>query len=389
MNMRSTLTATYKPVLPVPPSYNTPLNTGPVTLGFLSEHNPYDRTAFSGTAHFAAKALGAFPGVNLRILGPHRPPRLSDRLLRRPQVKPSAAALDLNGLDAIVSLVSTSLLNDLAKRTHIPLLHVTDATPAFLRTSYGWDIPETADAAEAQAISKAAAVVYSSRFMARQAQREFGAGFLPSVAPFGVNFSATPGFCPEKPKLAPLRLLFVCSDWTRKGGQTALATLDALIKEGVQAHLTVVGQMPNNLRRHPNVTFAGFLNKNRRWSAARLARLYARAHVLLLPSEADCTPMVLGEAMAHGTPVLAAETGGVTEAIETARKFVGRTLAVSAAPDIWASEIRAMTADPGVYRTMCMAAFEHANFRLSWQAWSEKIVLIARNSMCETIACAA
>lgn len=385
MNIRSTPISTSDPVLPAPAH----LNVRPISLGFLSHHNPHDRTAFSGTAHFAAKALGAFPGVNLRILGPHRPLRFSDRVLRRVASEPDAAALDLSGLDAVVSLVSTPLVNDLAKRTRLPLLHVTDATPSFLRTAYGWDIPETADTAEAQAISNAAAVIYSSSFMANQAQRDFGAGFAPRIAPFGVNFSETPTLCPEKPDLARLELLFVCSDWNRKGGRTALATLEALNKNGRQAHLTVVGRMPDALKTHPDITFVGFLNKNRPRAAARLARLYSGAHLLLLPSEADCTPMVLAEAMAHGTPVLATETGGVSEAIETARKVVGRTLPLSADPMIWASEIRAMTADPAVYQAMSMAAFEHCNIRLSWQAWSKKIVSVARSVMFEATARAA
>ncbi|MEO0930045.1 MAG: glycosyltransferase family 4 protein [Pseudomonadota bacterium] len=385
MNIRSTPISTCDPVLPVP----TRRDAAPISLGFLSVHNPHDRTAFSGTAHFAAKALGAFPGVNLRILGPHRPPRLSDRVLRRTPSTPEAATLNLDGLDAIVSLVSTPLLNDLAKRTRLPLLHVTDATPSFLRTAYGWDIPHAADAAEAEAIANAAAVIYSSGFMAGQAQRDFGAGFAPCVAPFGVNFNETPLLCPEKPALERLELLFVCSDWARKGGETALAALEALRKAGQPAHLTVVGRMPDALKTHPDITFVGFLNKNRTRAAARLARLYARAHLLLLPSAADCTPMVLAEAMAHGTPVLATETGGVTEAIENARKVVGRTLPVSAEAIIWASEIRAMTADPAVYRAMSMAAFEHCNVQLSWQAWSAKIVTIARNALFEATARAA
>ncbi len=385
MNIRSTPIATGTPVLP----RSVHLNARPISLGFLSDHNPHDRTAFSGTAHFAAKALGTFPGVNLRILGPHRRPRLSDRLLRRTQPKPDAKALNLTGLDAIVSVVSTPLLNDLAKRTRLPLLHVTDATPAFLRTAYGWDIPETADAAEACAIRQAAAVVYSSTFMAEQARRDFGAGFTPVIAPFGVNFERTPLVCPAKPDLDRLELLFISSDWTRKGGQKAVATLEALIKGGINAHLTIAGRMPDDLKRHPNITFAGFLNKNRRRDTARLVALYSRAHLLLLPSEADCTPMVLTEAMAHGTPVLANQTGGAAEAIDTARKVVGRTLPVDATADIWAAEVRALTADPEVYQAMSMAAFEHSNFRLSWMAWSEKIVMTARMAMFEATARAA
>lgn len=54
-----------------------------------------------------------------------------------------------------------------------------------------------------------------------------------------------------------------------------------------------------------------FLDKNRPKDAARLSALYAEAHLLLLPSRADCTLTVIAEAMAHGTPVLATDVGGI------------------------------------------------------------------------------
>ena len=377
MNIRSTPTANYNPVLPGSLAIDLP----PISLGFLSQHNPYDRTAFSGTVYFAAKALDALPGVQLKVLGPHRPSRLSDRLLRRRTERPDPKRLNLDGLDAIVSLVSTPLVDSLTERTGLPLLHVTDATPAFLRTAYGWNIPQTADAAEARVTSKASAVIYSSAFMARQAQNDFGTDLVPHVAPFGINFEKTPETCPIKPGLERLELLFVGSDWDRKGGAKALATLDALTAAGTTAHLTVVGRMPNALRRHPNITYVGFLDKNRPREAVQLGEIYTRAHVLLLPSKADCTPMVLAEAMAHGTPVLATDTGGIAEMIGMGQHGAGHAFASSTSPIIWAAEIRALTADPEAYRAASLAAFEHSRLQLSWQAWGEKIKMIAQTTV--------
>jgi glycosyltransferase involved in cell wall biosynthesis len=48
---------------------------------------------------------------------------------------------------------------------------------------------------------------------------------------------------------------------------------------------------------------------------ADLARSYAAADVLVLPSRAETYGMVIGEALARGLPVIAAEVGGVPEAL--------------------------------------------------------------------------
>ena len=132
-----------------------------LNLGFLSPHNPYDRGTFSGTAFFAARALARRPCISLRILGPHRAPRridrLPNRLLHRPPPVPDPSRLDLSGLDAVLGLVASPLLDRLQDLHGLPCLHVTDASPEFLREFYGWDIPEAADTLERRITGRAAA----------------------------------------------------------------------------------------------------------------------------------------------------------------------------------------------------------------------------------------
>jgi glycosyltransferase involved in cell wall biosynthesis len=50
-------------------------------------------------------------------------------------------------------------------------------------------------------------------------------------------------------------------------------------------------------------------------TGADLDRSYAAADLLVLPSRAETYGMVLTEALARGVPVVAAEVGGVTEAV--------------------------------------------------------------------------
>ena len=345
----------------------------PLTLGFLTPHNALDRRCFSGTPYFAARALSGRADVDLRLLGAHRTPGRLDRILRRAHPEPQLSEAALGGLDAVVGMVATPLLDRLADLAPgLPFLHVTDATPRFLRDAYGWSVPAEADATEARVAARAAACVYSSEVLAARAPGDLGLPGLNAVSlPFGANFEAAPAPAP-KPPLDRLELLFVGLDWVRKGGDVAVATLDALIASGRDARLTLVGACPDRHRRHPAIRRIGFLDKNRPKEADRLSRLFAEAHLLLLPSRADCTPIVVSEAMAHGTPVLASDTGGIGAQIGAAG--AGRLMPSFAPPAAWAAAVRKMTSDPDGYAMLCDAARDRAATHLSWDAWAAGIV---------------
>ena len=347
----------------------------PLRLGFLSPYNPYDRQSFSGSTFHACKALSQTQSLRLRVLGQHAPPRFRDRLMRR-RKEITLTAADLEGLDAIMGLVATSLLDTVSQlRPDLPFLHVTDATPRFLRDTYGWRVPDNADAREARVAARAASTVYSSWELAKRAPTDLGlAEFQPKVLPFGMNDEYLPEAAPTKPPLSKLNLLFIGLDWVRKGGDTAVAALDKLNSNGRRAHLTIVGQCPERHRTHQHITYAGYLNKNRPREARQLAQLYSDAHLLLLPSLADCTPMVIAEALGHATPVLATDTGGIGTMI--GGHATGRLLPQFSAPAEWARTINEMTADETHYAMMSDAGFDRAHGVLTWSRWAAGIVTI-------------
>lgn len=360
---------------PMPQIAFTKAMDRPLRVGFLSGHNPHDRIAFSGTVHHAARALSAAPGIDLRILGGHRPIPWHDRLSRRFRTAgPVAVAREeLLGLDVVLGLVATGLLNRAAALAHVPLVHVTDATPGFLREVYGWDIPASADIDEARALAASRRVIYSSDYMAARAVEEFGAAMMTRVAalPFGTNLVNLPRTMPQKPGPEPLRLLWVGSDWARKGGEIAVAATDILRAGGCDVHLTLAGDVPSHVLPGPRLRVEGYLDKNRPRHAARLQALYSEAHLFLLPTRADCTPMVLAEAGAHGTPALVTETGGVGSLVTEGVN--GRLLPSAATPADWARAIRSMTTDRARHAALCRSSFAHARTRLSWEAWAQGI----------------
>lgn len=352
----------------------------PLRLGLLTPHNTLDRRAFSGTAFHAARALAATPGITLRRIGPHhRRPMFYDRIL--PREAPAFLPVPQD-LDMVVGLVASPFLDRLARTSGLPFLHVTDATPAFLREVYGWSVPESADVCEGCVARAAARAVYSSPYMAERASRELSLPPGQAVAvPFGINLD-TPGDLPSgPPPTNGIELLFVGTDWDRKGGDMAVAALEQLIARGRRARLTVVGRAPDALTRHPHVVTKGFLDKNRPRHRAEMIRLYRQAHVFLLPTRADCTPMVLAEAMAHGTPVVASDIGGVGDLIGDGS--AGQALPLAAAPSDWADAIHGLTRSPTIWSFAADAAIERATHRFVWDAWAREIGTIARSVLAE------
>ncbi len=344
-------------------------------LGFLSPHNSFDRRAFSGTVFHAARALEAVPDVSLRILGKYRAPHWSDRLRRGSPALCDVATLDVSGLDGVVGMVASPLLDRLcALHPDLPLFHVTDTTPRFLTDVYGWQLADAAQTTEERVVRHAARTIYSSDVMAARAPSDLGTPDLaPLVLPFGVNLETLPKSCPQKPSFETVNLLFVGLDWARKGGDIAVATLDALKARGQAAHLSVIGRCPEAHAARSDVTYLGFLNKNRPGHLAKITAAYENAHLLLLPSRADCTPMVVGEALAHGTPVIASDTGGIRALIGDG---AGVVMPAFASPKQWADEVCALVTNVDRYVFTSDACFERAKTWLSWPTWAQGITEI-------------
>lgn len=111
----------------------------------------------------------------------------------------------------------------------------------------------------------------------------------------------------------PLRLLFVGGDFVRKGGLTLIeafhqglaqdCTLDIVTKD-VKIERDFAGV--EGVRVHCGLTS----------NSPLLKELYAKADVFVFPTQADCLPIAVMEAMAAGLPVIATDIGGLSEQVE-------------------------------------------------------------------------
>lgn len=346
-------------------------------IGFLCKHNAYDRNAFSGTPFYMRQALEALPDLSVTVLGGHRPPSAFRKALARVRAPAPLRPADIRteGLDWVLSIVSSELVAPVAAASRAGLVHVTDATPDFLREFYGWDVDPARDVTEREALEAARLAIYSSRFMAERAEADFGdLGGKALSVPFGVNFDGLPDTPAAKPPMAPLNLLFVGKNWDRKGGAVALEALRALRADGIEARLSIVGCDPAAAKGVDGAEVHPFLDKNDPADYARLTGLFHDAHFFLLPTRADCTPMVVAEANAYGAPVLITDTGGIGSLMAPGAN--GEMLPPGADGAAYAARIRALSG--AGYAALSASSFAHYRTRLNWSAWARDVVAALR-----------
>lgn len=103
----------------------------------------------------------------------------------------------------------------------------------------------------------------------------------------------------------------------RKGHRCALRAMAAIRREVPRFRLVLAGDGPlehelrtevGRLGMSDAVVFAGFRRD--------IPAVLAASDLLLLPSEEECLPLVILEAMASGLPVVATNVGGISEAVE-------------------------------------------------------------------------
>lgn len=131
---------------------------------------------------------------------------------------------------------------------------------------------------------------------------------------FGLDYSAIqPNRWEEREDL----ILFVGGDYFRKGLHRILKALPLLLERVPTARLLVIGREPLHSR-----IFARFLSLNlpvdyiHGMPREQLYRTYRRGKVLVLPSEIECTPLVIAEGTMAGLPPVVSNVGGHPELVQ-------------------------------------------------------------------------
>ena len=217
---------------------------------------------------------------------------------------------------------------------------------------------------EQKALDTSSAAIYSSDWAASSAIRDYGADPTKvHVLPFGANLARTPEARDIDRLLSlrvsrPCRLLFVGTEWERKGGPIALETAHVLNAAGIETELTVIGTpLPDSSE--PGVRSLGFVSKEADPETFRAA--YEQAHFLIVPSRAEAAGVVYAEASAFGVPSIATDVGGVSTMVRDG--INGRLFSLDAGPEAYAEFIA--SALPR-YEELARSAFADYRERLDW-----------------------
>jgi glycosyltransferase involved in cell wall biosynthesis len=372
-----------------------------VKIALISLNDSADVHQWSGLNFFIARALEQ-GGATVHPVGPLEttwttPMKLRQRwydAIRRhyhavldPRALDSLGSSARAGIpgDADAVLSVTSLVAAAVGRISRPHVSWDDATNASMDEYY----PEYRQMAgisqrQSEELGRRAAdavdlAIYASDWAAKSARDAYGS---PSerlaVVPFGANLVDLPSDSEIEVAITArptdvCHLLWVGVDWSRKGGDDAVAVAKLLRAAGINATLTVVGCEPLLTGNKPDwLTARGFVSKATAEGRAELARLFKEAHFFVMPSRAEAYGLVYAEAATYGVPAVAWRTGGiptiiddnVTGLLEAEPFDVGRL----------AQRMLELTNDRSRYERMARAARTRATQRLNWEVAGRDVV---------------
>jgi phosphatidyl-myo-inositol alpha-mannosyltransferase len=197
-------------------------------------------------------------------------------------------------------------------------------------------------------------------------RRWFGGEY--TIVPNGVDIEAAPQG--PKPASDELRLLFVGRAEERKGLPVLLAAFQALVEQ-VPSRLTIVGADPEEIsRRVGDPDLMSHIDVLGKVSDSILWRQLGEADLLVAPSLAgESFGMVLIEAMAAGTGVVASAIAGYSDVVTNG---VDGVLVPPADPQALAEELQLLAHEPDRITAMGDAGRRSAQ-RYAWPRVAEEV----------------
>jgi len=194
----------------------------------------------------------------------------------------------------------------------------------------------------------------------------------PVIIPFGAALSPPTAHDERLPFAElPAHFLFVGRLVARKGVDILLAAFAKVVEES-DAHLTIVGEgaerdrleaLTASLELRDRVTFTGYIPDD------VLHGLIGRCDALVLPAVNDSVlgteglGVVLIEALSHGKPVIASDTGGIPDIVLHERTGL---LVPPGDVEVLAASMRRLIDNPDLAQALGAAGRAHVEAKFSW-----------------------
>jgi glycosyltransferase involved in cell wall biosynthesis len=218
---------------------------------------------------------------------------------------------------------------------------------------------------EKLALQRCSLAIYSSEWAAESAIHYYGIDEAKvKVLPFGANINYDISESEiknliENRSSEKCKLLFMGVDWTRKGGDIAIKVAEELNRSGLKTELTIVGCQPPMNKSLPSfIKVLGFVNDNERFD------LFEQSHFLILPTRADCTPIVFCEANAFGVPCITTNVGGIPTVIKD--DLNGKMFSIDADVKEYCRYIVDLFQNYQKYKCLSFSSFQEYQSRLNW-----------------------
>jgi alpha-maltose-1-phosphate synthase len=233
---------------------------------------------------------------------------------------------------------------------------------------------------ERKAIRKVKLQIFSSGWAANFVQTKFSVPYVKTI-PFGANVpegTKQGGGVKNLTGSEKIELLFVAVDWYRKGGDIVLSVFRKLQLLNYPTRLTIVGCKPEPDERVDNVVVYDHINKDTEEGRTLFNTIWNRSHILILPTRADCTPIVIAESFSHAIPVLTNDTGGLRSMVENGTN--GYVLKGND-PENYLKKIILMIDNPDVYKNLSDKSLTSYRTVFNWEEWASTFVRIVNETL--------
>lgn len=274
--------------------------------------------------------------------------------------------------------------------TDKPVVMWSDATFAVMHNYYdgftNFSLPTifSCHRYERNVVKRLSLAIFSSAWAAESAIKYYGAKREKTkVVPYGANIRSDKSReaiveFNKKKSAAVLKLLFVGREWVRKGGPVAVRIAIELNNMNIKTELAIVGCNPPESASFPDfIRVHGFIDKSKKEGNDLIDSLYSESHFFVLPTVADCTPIVFSEANSYGLPVITTNTGGIPSIIRN--DINGKMFDLNADPAEYARYIKDHFTDFEKYSQFSERSFDEYAEVLNWNASINKIIKYLTN----------